>query len=430
MRERLAIIGGGISGISAAYFLHKKYDITLFDKNNYVGGHAHMLEIDYDGTPLTIDTAVMIFDRLAYPNFEKLLASIGMTEADNEANDVSWGASFENGRLEYSNRSIHLQWNNTLSWRVWKMFYNYARFVWLAKRALAKDPASFEGRTFAVCLKELAVSPDCIDHIIAPFYGGVFALTREEILAWPAPLVLGFMRRQQMMNLGLSEATAWHKVRGGTRAYVERLTRPFQNAIELNAPVASLRRAAGKVVVALRNGTEQIFDKVIIAAHADEALQMLAQPTPDERALLRAFPYTRSRNLIVHNDSSVMPRRRSCWAALTCNDSLHALEGGIALTYWVNAIQNIDHQYPLFMSMNTNDIAPARRFAEIAYSHPAFTLGSHQAQKELHRLQGVGGIYFCGSYFGYACHEDAVVSAMAVSDLLGGEIPWKAQPTI
>ena len=172
------------------------------------------------------------------------------------------------------------------------------------------------------------------------------------------------------------------------------------------------------MAVSLANGAEEIFDKVIFATHANEALQLLAEPTSDEQRLLNAFPYTRSRKLIVHNDPSVMPTRKAAWAAFTCNDKLPALDGGLALTYWVNLIQNIDHKYPLFISINTDAVKPECRFAEMEYTHPAFTTGSYQAQQELHRLQGVGGIYYCGSYFGYACHEDAVESSIAVSKLL------------
>ena len=411
--------------MSAAYFLHKNYDITLYEKSNYLGGHAHAIEIDYNGKKFLVDTAVMIFDRQNYPNFEKLLKSIGISESDKEQSDVSWGASFENSGLEYSNRSPLRQWNNVLSFRSWKIFFHYTRFIWLSRRAFVKNPKSLESQTFGKYLRDLRVSKDCIDHIITPLYGCIFSLTPEEILAWPTHTMLGFLYRQQMMNVGLTGETTWHMLRGSTREYVERLTRPFQNAVRLNTSIASVRRTDGKVAVSFADGTEEIFDKIVLATHANEALQLLAEPTPDEKALLGAFPYTRNRKLIVHNDERVMPKRKSCWASFTCNDRLRALDGGLALTYWMNLIYNIDQQYPLFISINTDAVAPERRFAEMEYSHPAFTADSYQAQKELHRLPGVGGIYYCGSYFGYACHEDAVESSMAISDLLGGDIPWK-----
>ncbi len=160
-------------------------------------------------------------------------------------------------------------------------------------------------------------------------------------------------------------------------------------------------------------------------AHANEALAMLIEPTAEERRLLGAFPYTSGRKVIVHDDADVMPRRKSAWASFTFNDRVPALDGGFAVTYWLNLIQNIDQKYPLFLSINTDVVRKERRFAEFNYTHPTFTAGSYEAQKELPKLQGVGGVYYCGSYFSYACHEDGLLSAMAVSDLLGGDIPWK-----
>jgi len=424
-REKVAIIGGGIAGMSAAYFLHKKYDVTLFEKNDYIGGHSHTTEIDYHGKRVAVDTAVMIFDRQNYVNTEKLFEHIGITEEDKETSNVSWGAAFfENETLEYSNRNPLMQWHNTFSLRSWRLFFNYARFTWLSKRAL-KRLDMLEDTTFGEFLRDMRVSQDCIDHIITPLYACIFSLTPKEILGWPVPLMLGFLDRHNMLGVGLLGETTWYMLRGGTRTYVELLTKPFRDSIRLNAPVKSVQRRGGKAVVTLMDGAEEVFDKVVMATHADETLKILTGPTADEQRLLGAFPYTRGRKVILHTDGSVMPRRKSAWAAFTFNDRVPALDGGFAVTYWINLVQNIDQDYPLFLSINTDAVKKECRLAEMDYAHPAFTAGSYKAQKELPKLQGVGGIYYCGSYFGYACHEDGLAAAMTVSDLLGGTIPWK-----
>ena len=216
-------------------------------------------------------------------------------------------------------------------------------------------------------------------------------------------------------------------LRGGTHTYVEKLTAPYRDAIRLSTPVKQVRHENGRIIILLTDGTQEIFDKVIIAAHANEALAMLTEPTADEQRLLGAFPYTSGRKVIVHDDANVMPRRKSAWAAFTFNDRIPALDGGFAVTYWLNLIQNIDQKYPLFLSINTDAVRKECRFAEFNYTHPTFTAGSYKAQKELPKLQGVGGIYYCGSYFSYACHEDGLFASMEVSNLLGGEIPWEGE---
>lgn len=426
-KEKLAIIGGGIAGMSAAYFLRNKYDLTVFEKNDYIGGHSHTVDIDYHGQRVSVDTAVMIFDRQNYPNIEKLFSHLGITDKDKVTSNVSWGAAFfENETLEYSNRSPLTQWHNTFSLRSWRLFFNYARFAWLSKRAFLKRPQTLEGTTFGSYLRDTRVSQDCIDHIITPLYACIFSLAPADILAWPTLLMLGFLYRHQMLGIGLLGETPWYMLRGGTRTYVEKLTAAYKDAIRLNAPVKSVRRENGRVHISLADGTQETFDKVVIAAHANEALSMLIEPTADERSLLGAFPYTSGRKVIVHDDTTVMPRRKSAWAAFTFNDRVAALDGGFAVTYWLNLVQSIDQKYPLFLSINTDAVRKECRFAEFNYTHPTFTAGSYEAQKELSRLQGVGGIYYCGSYFSYACHEDGLLSAMALSNLLGGEIPWNA----
>ena len=421
-KAKLAIIGGGISGMSAAHFLYKRYDITVFEKNDYIGGHSHTVDIDYHGKHVVVDTAVMIFDRRNYVNVEKLFARIGIAEADKVQSNVSWGAAFfENETLEYSNRSPLLQWHNTLSLRSWLLFFHYARFAWLSRRAFLRRPDTLEGKTFGAYPRELRVSQDCINHVITPLYACIFSLTPKEILEWPTLLMLGFLHRHQMLGIGLVGETPWYMLRGGTREYVEKLIAPYKDAIRLNTPIKSISRTDGKVSVELADGTQEIFDKVIIAAHADQALALLAEPTADEQRLLSAFPYTRDRTVILHDDPSVMPRRRSSWAAFTFNDRVPALDGGFAVTYWINLVQGIDQKYPLFLSINTAAVRKENRFAEFHYTHPTFTASSYEAQKELPTLQGVGGIYYCGSYFGYACHEDALDSAIGVARLLGGD---------
>src|SRR3989344_4573494 len=426
MKEKLAIRGGGIAGMSAGYFLHKKYDITLFEKNDYIGGHSHTVDIDYRGQRVSVDTAVMIFDRQNYVNIEKLFAHIGITDKDKVTSNVSWGAAFfENETLEYSNRNPLMQWHNTFSLRSWRLFFNYARFAWLSKRAFVKNPQTLEGKTFGAYLHDIRVSQDCIDHIITPLYACIFSLAPADILAWPTLLMLGFLDRHQMLGLGIFGDTPWYMLRGGTHTYVEKLTAPYRDAIRLSTPVKQVRHENGRIIILLTDGTQEIFDKVIIAAHANEALAMLTEPTADEQRLLGAFPYTSGRKVIVHDDANVMPRRKSAWAAFTFNDRIPALDGGFAVTYWLNLIQNIDQKYPLFLSINTDAVRKECRFAEFNYTHPTFTPGSYKAQKELPKLQGVGGIYYCGSYFSYACHEDGLFASMEVSNLLGGEIPWE-----
>ncbi|HEV3245500.1 MAG TPA: FAD-dependent oxidoreductase [Candidatus Paceibacterota bacterium] len=427
-KERLAIIGGGISGMAAAYFLHKKYDIVLFEKNSYIGGHAQMIDINYGDTRFAVDTAVMIFDRKNYENFDKLLRAIGLPESHKLPTNLSFSGSFEDGRLEYSSAKPLLQWNNTLSLRSWRLVWHYERFVWIGKRDLEHRREWLRSHTFAEYLAARRINEDCIKNIITPLYACIFSLTRAEVLEWPAETLMGFLARHNMLgaDLRFGAFSSWRMLRGGTREYIERLTAPYKDAIRLNTPVKSIHRVDGKIVVSLMEGTSETFDKAIIAAHANEALELLAEPTEDERRILGSFPYTKKRTFIIHKDASVMPLRSKCWAAFNNTDRLPRTDGDMAITYWLNPIQGIDERYPIFLSINTEAVRQEDRLGEFEYTHPAFTANSYEAQEELPKLQGVGGIYYCGSYFGYACHEDGLVAAMTVSESLGGEIPWRA----
>jgi len=413
--------------MSAAYFLHKKYDITVFEKNDYIGGHAHAIEVDYDGKKLTVDTAVMIFDHKNYANFMKLLDAIGLPDSYRLPTNISFSASFEDGRLEYSNNKPLLQWNNVFSLRSWRLIWNYERFIWIGKRDFERRREWLRHQTFTEYLAVRRIDKDCIQNIIAPLYACIFSLTRAEVLEWPAETMMGFLARHNMLGVDLSfgASSPWRMLRGGTREYIKRLIAPYKDSVRLNAPVKSVSRKDGKVVVSFADGTQETFDRVIIAAHADEALALLTEPTEDERHVLGAFPFTKKRKFILHKDASVMPLRRKCWGAFNNTDRLPQTDGDMATSYWLNPIQDIDEGYPLFLSINTEAVKQEDRFAEFEYTHPAFSARSYEAQEELPRLQGVGGIYYCGSYFGYACHEDGVLAAMEVARLLNCEIPWK-----
>ncbi len=424
--SRIAIIGTGIAGLSAAHFLHPRHEVTLFEKNDYPGGHTNTITVDEGGRPVPIDTGFMVFNHATYPNLTRLFRELDVAT---QKTDMSFSVQDISSQLEYNGGSLNLlfgQRRNLLRPRFWKMLLAINRFNQEAHAALTELP--WAEMTLRQYVDARGYGEDMFRYYLVPMSSAVWSTPPEKMEAFPALTLLRFWKNHGF--LGLSAQHQWWTVSGGSQSYVRKLTAPFAHRIHPLHPVASITRTPQSATLHFPNGPPQTFDKVILACHGDEALPLLAEPTPLESRLLSKFLY-QPNTATLHTDPSLMPRRRRCWAAwnyrLDPDPSGHILP---TTHYWMNRLQRVSESQNYFVSLNCQDrIDPAKVIRHIPYHHPLFDLPAIQAQASLpslNRLDPRQTTYFAGAWFKYGFHEDGFTSGLDCARALTGETLWPA----
>jgi predicted NAD/FAD-binding protein len=425
---RLAIVGTGIAGLGCAHFLHRDFDVTLYEQNTYAGGHSNTVLVEEPATArsLAVDTGFMVFNRVTYPHLVRLFGQLGV---ETKPTNMSFSVRHAESGLEFNGSSLnHLfaQRRNLLRPRFYRLLGNINRFNREAVEVL--DDPSVTQMTLGEYVKARAYGDDFLSLYLAPMSSAVWSTPPELMNSFPASTLLRFFHNHGF--LGLSTQHPWYTVTGGSRAYVEKLVAPWKERIRLGDGAAKIARSAGTVRVTSTSGREDLFDKVILACHADQALGLLSDPRPEESLTLSEFKY-QPNMATLHTDGSVMPRTRLAWASW--NYEINRDADGLSSTathYWMNSLQGVSKRQNYFVSINRPEaIDPAKVIRRIAYEHPLFSLGALRAQGELPRLNAAGGAtgtYFAGSYFRYGFHEDALLSAVQLSGILLGRDPWAA----
>lgn len=423
----LAIIGTGISGLGCAHFLHRHFDITLFEQNDHTGGHTHTVTVPEKGTgrALPIDTGFMVFNYETYPQltrlFEKLQVPVKKT-------DMSFSVRHEDTGLEFCGSSLnHLfaQRRNLLRPSFYRMLFAIDRFNRDAIAAL--DDPGIDSLTLADYVSRKGYGTDFLDLYLVPMSSAVWSAPPEKMLQFPARTLLRFFHNHGF--LGLSTQHQWWTVAGGAQEYVRRLTAPWSQRIRRNSRVTRVSRSPVGAFVTTADGITQRFDRVILAAHGHESLALLADATADEARLLSEFQY-QSNTATLHTDTSVMPRTKLAWSAWNYSLARNATGRLQPMTiYWMNRLQGVSDRENYFVSINRPEtIDPGRILKSIAYEHPLFTLGAVRAQSEIPRLNesacGTTETYFCGAWTRYGFHEDGLLSAVNLSRQLLGRDPW------
>jgi predicted NAD/FAD-binding protein len=425
----LAIVGTGIAGLGCAHFLHRAFDLTIFEQNDHVGGHSNTVTAREPGTgrELPIDTGFMVFNRVTYPLlcrlFDDLRVPVKRTDMSFSVRDHATG-------LEWCGSSFnHLfaQRRNIFNLRFLRMLRQVSRFNAEAIAAL-DDPATAQ-LTLADYVRQRGYGTDFFELYLAPMSSAVWSTPPEEMLRFPAATLLRFFHNHGF--LGLHTQHPWWTVDGGAREYVRRLTVPWRDCIRPGDRVVRVTRQATHATITTVTGRVQRFDHVILATHADQALALLSDPTPQERRTLGAFSY-QSNTATLHTDARVMPRTRRAWASW--NYELGREPNGQsspATHYWMNRLQGVSDRENYFVSINRPEhIAPSSILRRIACRHPCFDLGAVRAQRDLphlnDRARHTTETYFAGSYFRYGFHEDAFMSAVSLSGLLLGRDPWQS----
>jgi predicted NAD/FAD-binding protein len=422
-RLRVAVIGTGISGMSAAWLLSQRHDVTVYERAERIGGHSHTVDVVNGKTVTPVDTGFIVYNETTYPNLKALFEHL---DVPTERSDMSFAVSLDEGRLEYSGNNLtglFAQKLNIFRPRFWSMLTDIQRFY----REAPTDVTALDElhTTLGDYLDMRSYSRAFRDDHLLPMAGAIWSAPPDTMLAYPAASFIRFHDNHGLLRI--SNRPQWRTVSGGSRSYVERLTSSFLDRIELGIAAKRICRFGDRVSVRDVAGRIEAFDHVVIAAHADEALGLLEDATADERALLGAFRY--SKNLaILHGDASLMPKRRAVWSSWNYIGPPAGEEAsnGCTVTYWMNRLQNISSPASLFMTLNPQRAPDPRTVIETeTYDHPLFDAAAIRAQRQLWSLQGRQNTWFCGSYFGAGFHEDGLQSGLAVAESLGGvRRPW------
>lgn len=416
-RLRIAVIGSGISGLSAAWLLSSRHKVVVYERDRRLGGHANTVDVAVGGEAVPVDTGFIVFNKPNYPNLTALFERLGV---ETESTDMSFGASLDSGRIEYSGdglSALFARRRSVVSPSHWSMLTDIVRFNREARIALARGLR--DDVTLGDFVHSKKFSNAFVKRFLEPMTAAIWSTPSIRVLDYPAASLFRFYANHGLLQT--SNQPRWSTVRGGSRSYVDRISAPYRRNARLGVGVASVGRIPGGVIVNDESGNSDRFDAVVLACHADHALSLLSEPTSRERALLGAFRY-QSNRAVLHFDKRQMPKRRAAWASWNYLGG----EGAASVTYWMNRLQNLNCARDIFVTLNpVEPINPDDIVAEFDYDHPTFDIQACAAQRELWSLQGAGGVWFCGAHFGSGFHEDGLQSGLAVAEDLGCvRRPW------
>ncbi len=414
---RIAVVGAGIAGITAAWLIGKKHDVTLIERNAYVGGHTNTIVVrEPTGADVPVDTGFIVCNPKTYPLFYRLLAEWDVALRDS---DMSFGYFRESSNLGYvgpSMREFCRQYKNFANPSFLRMILERRRFNRRAKEDL--NSGALAEITLGSYLTQIGVTPYFQDNYLLPIAAAVWSSPDEGMLQFPATTFICFFENHGMLDPG--RAPTWQTVVGGSQAYVRAFRSRFAGEVICNAPVRAVERRTDDVLIHCHDGQTKSFDHVVMAAHADESLAMLSDASAEERHLLSAWTYHRN-PAILHTDAGVMPADRRLWASWNYyRRSSQSPQAPVPITYYMNRLQGLTSPRDYFVSLNAEAMVdPATVIYTAKYTHPGYSSRSIAAQRELKRLNGTNRTSFCGSYMGYGFHEDAVASAALVAEAWG-----------
>jgi predicted NAD/FAD-binding protein len=429
---RVAVIGTGISGNAAAWALSKRYPVTVYDRELRPGGHSHTVTIDYDGKSLAVDIGFIVYNELNYPDLTALFAHLGVETMESS---MSFAVTADAGRFEWKGggdtwgetaKGLFAQPTNLLS----------PSYLWMLRDILTFNEKSTEdyaagrlsGLTLGNYFAARKFAPRLLTDYLAPMAAAIWSAPAHQMLDFPAENFVAFFSNHRLLQY---DRPIWRTVKGGSRRYVEKLTAAFRDRLRLGCAVTSIERTPHGVVVGDSHGRSDTYDHVVIASHSDQALAMLTDASDRERAILGGIRY--APNIVyLHRDIRLMPKRRRAWASWnflrwrrqgdTVND--------VAMTYWMNRLQGIGDDTPLFVSLNPPfEPDPALTFGRYICDHPQYNAAAFAAQKRLGEIQGKRHTWFCGAWTGYGFHEDGLRSGLAIAEALGATVPWRAPPS-
>ena len=414
---KIAIIGSGISGLTAAYLLNRKHDVTIFEANDYIGGHTHTHKVNIDGKKYSVDTGFIVYNERTYPNFIKLL---DLLNVERQLSTMGFSVKSISKDYEYAGESLNSLFakrSNIFRFGFLRMLYEMYHF---GKKADSSGIGLDASVTLGDYLKKEKYSGEFINYFIIPMGAAIWSTPANKVLNMPAYFFIKFFYNHGMLET--INRPNWWVIKNGSSEYIKKIIRGFENKINLSTPVKTVARKNEGIEIQLAKKEETLkFDSVIFATHSDQALEMLENPTDTEKDILSSIPYQKN-EVLLHTDSSVLPRRKLSWASWNYQlDSDPALP--VVLTYNMNILQSINCKEILCVTLNDhNSVDKTKILKKITYHHPLFTVAGINAQKRKSEISGVNNTHYCGAYWRNGFHEDGVVSALDVCKDFGEQL--------
>lgn len=420
--KKIAIIGTGIAGMACGYFLKGHFDITFYEQNHYPGGHTNTVTISENGKPVYIDTGFMVYNEITYPYLTRLFHEL---DIPTKATSMSFSVQHLPSGLEYCGTGLSglfAQRKNLFSPDHWKLVLEIDRFNKEAPEILG-DKRYLE-YTVSDYVQEKKFSEDFLYKFLIPISSAVWSMPPELMEEFPIFTLVRFFKNHGF--LGLNTHYQWRTVIDGSRVYRDKILSFFPNKVRLNQPVKAVIRKEGKTEVIDKQGEKEMYDLVVIASHADQALAMLEQPTVLEKDLLSKFSYQKNKATL-HTDESLMPKTKEAWSSWNYRIERHRNDQVLPTTiYYMNSLQHVSKEKNYFVSINDRGkIDPSKILWEADYDHPIYNVAAIGAQKRLWEINQTGPVYFCGSYFRYGFHEDALGAGIEVARRIRGERFWE-----
>ncbi|GGD66287.1 NAD(P)/FAD-dependent oxidoreductase [Lacimicrobium alkaliphilum] len=420
MGRRIAIIGSGISGLVCGHLLHRHHDVTLYEAQDYIGGHTHTVDVELHDHSYAIDTGFIVFNDWTYPNFIRLMDKLGVHK---QATEMSFSVKNTGSGLEYNGNNLNSLFAQRRNlFRPW--FYQFLReilrFNKACKQLLEKDAHAIP-LTLGDFLQQLRFSEAFAQNYILPMCAAIWSASLDDARQFPMRFFLQFFNNHGLLNV--SHRPQWYTLIGGSRAYIAPMIQGFENNILLNSPVQSVSQSTKGYSVSAANQPDKEFDEVIFACHSDQALALLATPTSSQKEILGAMPYA-SNEVVLHTDTNLLPKRTLAWASWNYLLKHNAdTRQPASVTYNMNILQRLRADTTFCVTLNnTQDIAPGKILRQFSYSHPQFDLNGIQARSRRNEICGQDGLHFCGAYWYNGFHEDGVRSALDVCQRFGASL--------
>jgi len=410
---RIAIIGGGVSGLVSAYLLNEDHDIVLFEANDYIGGHTHTIDVPMGDRCYAVDTGFIVFNEVTYPNFLKLL---GRLRVEYQPSSMSFSVKSERDGIEYGAHnlnSLFAQRKNLLDPSFYRMIRDIFRFRSEFGRLLEKEP---QEKGLAAFLRSQGYSGRFIDYFIIPLGSALWSADPQRMDDFPLATFVRFFANHGFLQI--KNPLEWKVIKGGSARYVDKLIEPFRGKIRLGVPVRAVTRHPDRAEVRLDGAIVERFDHVVLAVHSDQALAMLSDPTPAERETLGAIPYQENLTML-HTDTRILPDRRSIWSSWNYCIPREQLNRAV-ITYDMSILQSLRAPEEFCVTLNRPEvIARDRIIGTYDYHHPVYTTAAPAAQKRHSEISGVNRTHYAGAYWGYGFHEDGVNGALAACSYFG-----------
>lgn len=416
---KIAIVGSGISGLSAAYFLDQNHEVTVFEAATNIGGHTHTVAVKEGAATIWVDTGFIVCNPYNYPNF---FLFMDLLNVELQESNMSFSVSVPHKNLEYNGTSVDglfAQRANLVNFKFLRMLKDIAKFNKHAKQYVFDNINSMSLNVF---VKTLNLSEYFVEYYLAPMVSAIWSNDKQRALDMPALFVCSFLDNHGMLNV--NDRPQWYCVQGGSHAYVQAILSKLKQSIRNNTQVTKIIRQQEGIIVEF-NGMQESFDKVIIATHSYQALKLLSEPTTDEQNILSGLRYQEN-EVVLHTDITLLPKNRRAWASWNYKIN-EQMRDHVSVTYNMNILQNLNTSKTYCVSLNqTEQIDPAKIIAKFNYAHPIYDQAAIASQKQFTKISGVNNTYYCGAYWGSGFHEDGLNSGLRVVRQIDKENIWIA----